>query len=122
MPNVAFAIANKYRKENPSTLDLVFPALPTDVDFDEPEALDRAISGTTAVINKRLKVITKMAGIEKSISFHCSRHSFAVNALVKGIHIEHVSKILGHASVRETQIYAQIANSELDKAMEVFNS
>lgn len=75
----------------------------------------------TALI-KNLKAIAKRAGVEKSISFHCSRHSFAVNALIKGIHIEHVSKILGHSSTRETQIYGKIANSELDKAMEVFNS
>ena len=68
-----------------------------------------------------LKRIAKKAGIKKNLSFHTSRHTFATWALRKGIRIEYVSKLLGHASIKETQIYAKIVNEELDKAMEVFN-
>jgi integrase/recombinase XerD len=35
--------------------------------------------------------------------------------------IEYVSKILGHASVKQTEVYAKVMNEELDMAMEVFN-
>ena len=35
--------------------------------------------------------------------------------------IEYVSKLLGHSALKTTQVYAKIVNSELDKAMEVFN-
>ena len=37
------------------------------------------------------------------------------------INIDKVSKLMGHAQLRETQIYAKIVNEELDKAMDVFN-
>jgi site-specific recombinase XerD len=59
--------------------------------------------------------------IEKNISFHTSRHTFATLALKKGMRIEHVSKILGHATIKETQIYAKIVNEDLDLAMDLFN-
>ncbi|MDD4214814.1 MAG: tyrosine-type recombinase/integrase, partial [Bacteroidales bacterium] len=59
--------------------------------------------------------------IKKHLSFHTSRHTFATRALRKGIRIEYVSKLLGHASIKETQVYAKIVNEELDKAMEVFD-
>ena len=79
------------------------------------------ISGATAIVNKNLKIISKLAEIDKNISFHLSRHTFATRALTKGISIDKVSKLLGHSSIKETQIYAKIINTELDKAMDVFN-
>lgn len=62
-----------------------------------------------------------MAGLDKRITFHTARHSWAVRALQKGMRIEYVSKILGHASVKQTEVYAKVMNAELDKAMDVFN-
>ncbi|MBC7747870.1 MAG: tyrosine-type recombinase/integrase, partial [Methylotenera sp.] len=75
----------------------------------------------TALINKNLKFITKRAKVEKSISFHISRHTWATRALRLRVPIEIVSKILGHANIRETMIYAKIVNAEMDKAMDLFN-
>ena len=66
--------------------------------------------------------MTKLAKITKQISFHTARHSWAVRALQKGMRIEYVSKLMGHASVKNTEVYAKVLNEELDKAMEVFNS
>ena len=71
--------------------------------------------------NKNLKAITKKASIEKHISFHSSRHTWATRALRKGMRIEHVSKLMGHANIKITQIYAKIVSSDLDNAMNVFN-
>jgi site-specific recombinase XerD len=62
-----------------------------------------------------------MAGLEKRITFHTARHSWAIRALQRGMRIEYVSKILGHASVKQTEVYARVMNIELDKAMEIFN-
>ena len=73
------------------------------------------------MINKNLKSIATKAKISKKITFHVARHTFATIALKKGIRIEYVSKLLGHANLKETQIYAKIINEELDKAMDVFN-
>jgi len=48
------------------------------------------------------------AGINKKISFHCARHSFATNQLSSGTQLFTVSKMLGHKNVRTTQIYAKV--------------
>ena len=71
--------------------------------------------------NKDLQTIAERAGINKNISFHRPRHTFVTWALTKGMAIEHVSKLLGHASIKTTLIYAKIVNEELDWAMDVFN-
>ncbi len=55
---------------------------------------------------KKLKKVMEACGIEKSISFHCGRHSFATLALSKGMPIESVSRVLGHTNIVTTQIYA----------------
>ena len=62
--------------------------------------------GSLDTVNKRIKAVAKKCGIEKPISFHLSRHSFAVLALNYGMPIESVSKILGHTNITTTQIYA----------------
>ena len=79
------------------------------------------ISRKTALINKVLKEVAEKSEISKLLSFHVSRHTFATLALKKGIPMEYVSKLLGHADLKETQVYAKIINEELDKAMGVFN-
>ena len=53
-------------------------------------------------------------GIEKTISYHCLRHSFATLALSKGMPIESVSRVLGHTNIVTTQIYAKITSQKLD--------
>ena len=57
-------------------------------------------------ICKRMGKMIKECGITKKISFHCSRHGFAILALSKGMPIESVSRILGHTNIKTTQIYA----------------
>ena len=70
--------------------------------------------------NRMLKRITKACGIEKPISWHCSRHSFATLALGKGMPIESVSRILGHTNITTTQIYAKITTEKLDRDISAF--
>ena len=62
--------------------------------------------GNLDSINKRIKKVAVMCGIKKRVSFHVSRHSWAVLALEYGMPIESVSKILGHTNITTTQIYA----------------
>lgn len=57
-------------------------------------------------INADLKRIFAELKIDKKISFHCARHSFATNSLLFSGDIETVSKLLGHADIKTTQIYA----------------
>ncbi len=83
--------------------------------------LDKMISSKTTIVNKQLKDLATDAGIDKNLSFHISRHTWATRALRKGVSIDKVSKLMGHAAIKETQVYAKIVNEELDKAMDVFN-
>ena len=78
--------------------------------------------GSLDMVNKRLKSIAKKCGIKKSVSFHLSRHSFAVMALTYGMPIESVSKILGHTNISTTQIYAKVTNAKLDNDMTAFEN
>ena len=121
LPDIAIEIINKYKLKQPNKQNFIFPMLPADLDLKNAIEVDRKISGATAYINKNLKILAQKAGLEKPLSFHISRHTWATRALRKGISIDKVSKLMGHAAIKETQIYAKIVNEELDKAMDAFN-
>lgn len=58
----------------------------------------------------------------KSITFHCSRHTFATMMLTLGADIYTVSKLLGHTKVETTQIYAKIINQKKDDAVSMIDA
>lgn len=122
VPNKGLDIIGRYRKENSGKDDFIFPMLRQTLNMNDPVAVDAAITSATTQINSNLKTLAEMVKVEKRLSFHISRHSFAVMALKKGITIDKVSKLLAHSNIRETQIYAKVVNEELDKAMEAFNT
>lgn len=69
--------------------------------------------------NAYLKEIADICGIEKNLTFHLARHTFATTmTLGKGVPIESVSKMLGHTNIQTTQIYARITNEKISKDME----
>lgn len=78
--------------------------------------------GNLDSINKRIKKVAVMCDIKKRVSFHVSRHRWAVLALEYGMPIESVSKILGHMNITTTQIYAKVTSSKLDHDISVFES
>ena len=123
LPTAALEILEKYAILQPERKsgDFIFPLLRNHIDYSDPETLFKAISSNTAYANKNLKMIAKKANIEKRISFHTSRHTWATRALRKGMRIEYVSKLMGHSTIKTTQVYTKIINAELDSAMNVFN-
>ena len=129
LPGKALAIIQKYKKINDDYLmahpdeqyPFIFPVYPADLDLNKTFEHDINLSRSTAYINKNLKIIAKKAEINKNISTHIGRHTFATLALKKGIRLEYLSKIMTHESIKTTQIYAKIINSELDKAMDAMN-
>ena len=72
--------------------------------------------------NKCLKKIAAAAGIEKKISYHTSRHTFAVLALAAGGDIYTVGKLLGHTSINSTQVYADVVMEMKIEAMKKVSS
>ena len=69
-------------------------------------------------VNRELKLIAKATGIEKVLTFHVSRHSFATNFLIRGGRVEHLQKLLGHSKIEDTMIYVHIVeditNGQID--------
>ncbi len=121
LPKKVIDIIMLYYNENVSPDDYIFPFLSNDVDYSDEDFLTKAIASQDAMCNEALKIIGKKAEIEKHLTFHTSRHTWATRALKKGMRIEYVSKLMGHGNIKTTQGYAKIVNEELDKAMDVFS-
>jgi|WetSurMetagenome_2_1015567.scaffolds.fasta_scaffold06310_3 integrase/recombinase XerD len=122
LPDTAQRIIDQLRTDESKPDDFVFPFITDKEEIDSPAKLHYTVGRKTSLINKYLGKIANKAEINKKITFHLSRHTFATLALKKGIPIEYVSKLLGHADLKETQLYTKIINEELDKAMDVFNN
>jgi len=86
--------------------------------YDDDEQLLPVISNQK--LNTYLKEIAKLCGIHKKLTFHLSRHTFATTVtLANGVPIESVSKMLGHQSLKTTQIYAKVIDKKLQKDMSI---
>jgi len=71
-----------------------------------------------AKINKLLKDVAKLCGINKALSFHQSRHTFASQVcLSQGVPIESVSRMLGHTDIATTQRYAHVNMEKIGSDM-----
>ena len=66
---------------------------------------------------KALKRWVKRAGINKRISWHCARHSFAVNILNNGANIKTVASLLGHSGLKHTEKYTRAVDSLKQEAI-----
>ncbi len=73
-------------------------------------------SYTTCI--KRLKEWVALAGIDKNISWHCARHSFAVNILNNGANIKTVASLLGHSGLEHTEKYTRAIDSLKQEAID----
>ncbi|RUM94762.1 MAG: integron integrase [Thiothrix sp.] len=107
------ALARKYRGAN-KTLgwQYFFPAVRLSID-PETNAIRRH-HVDESMINRVIKQAGKAAGIEKTISSHTLRHSFATHLLQGGADIRTVQQQLGHADVKTTEIYTHILKQGAD--------
>ena len=65
-------------------------------------------------LNRALKRIASICGIEKRLVFHCGRHTYATEiTLSQGVPLETVSKMLGHTRIDTTQIYAKVTDDKI---------
>jgi integrase/recombinase XerD len=70
-----------------------------------------------AMCSKALKRWVKRAGINKHITWHCARHSFAVNILNNGANIKTVASLLGHSGLKHTEKYTRAVDSLKEAAI-----
>ena len=92
-------LLNKYRNDSP----FVFPV------------------SSNQNMNRILKKITSISGIEKPLSMHMARHTFATYAMTKNVSIETISQMLGHKSIKSTEIYAKIVDTKISDEMDMFS-
>ncbi len=77
---------------------------------------------TNQYTNRALKSIMKLAGIEKKITFHSARHTYATLLINNNVNLSVVQKLVGHKDLKTTQIYAKILKNSLLQSVEVINN
>ena len=82
--------------------------------FDLPKSM--------VTVEAYVKVWSEFARIEKHVTFHTSRHTFAVSILTYGGDIYTLSKLLGHKRVTTTQIYADVISEKKKKTVELLDA
>lgn len=93
------ALIEKY-KDHPMCEEKVFPVM------------------SNQRMNSYLKEVADICGINKNLTFHLSRHTFATTVtLTNGVPIESVSKMLGHTNIKTTQLYAKIVDVKVSADM-----
>ena len=81
--------------------------------LDRYEITEFANLGSNAETNKALAVITGMARIKKHVTYHTARHTCATLLIHQGVPITTVQKLLGHTSVKTTEIYSEILSNTI---------
>lgn len=125
-------ILSQYYNEDAKPSDFIFPLLDNNATYAKaitPEQIEtlptqelinlhNAIGAKNALINKYLKKIATLAEIDKNISMHIARHSFAKIAKDNNVDNNHLKNLLGHSNIKITETYmGNFETAETDKVM-----
>ena len=83
--------------------------------LDRYNIAEFASLGSNSEVNKALSVISSMARIKKHVTYHTARHTCATLLIHQGVPITTVQKLLGHTSVKTTEIYSEILSNTIVK-------
>lgn len=100
------AIINKYKGGKP----YLFPVVKKEV--RTPWEKKSIIGSANALMNKHLKIVAGRCGIDKDVSMHIARHSFAYLNLQRGVSMEILKDALGHTNFAMTQQYLRSLSDE----------
>ena len=106
----------EYFPLNKTAMDLINATKESPNIFPIPETLIFPMPYISK-IERALGSWVKRAKINKHITFHCGRHTFAVNSITSGVDIFTVSKLLGHKDLKTTMVYAKIVDGKLTEAV-----
>ncbi len=81
--------------------------------LDKYDITEFANLGSNSEVNKSLSVIIGMTRIKKHITYHTARHTCATLLIHQGVPITTVQRLLGHTSVKTTEIYSEILSSTI---------
>ena len=118
---IPMEILARYRRYRASESDFVFPFLPADFHSMNPLKREKVMRTINSTINYRLKKMAEKIGVEHTMSFHTARHTFATMAVSKGMKITVLQKVLGHASITQTEKYWHLLGKDIDEEVERFN-
>ena len=88
---------------------------------DNPESLVFHLVKKSDNVSKYVRRLKEKAGIEKDLTYHCSRHTTASLAISAGADISAVKDILGHGSITSTEVYAKVALEKKIETVNLFN-
>ncbi len=117
VPEKAIPILNEYKEFKNRKDDFIFPEMKK-ANMNDPEDVLRKTQTTTRSFNRHLKKIAKLAGIEKNLSCHIARHSFAAIA-GNSVNIQILQKLYRHSSITTTINYqANFVHKDFDEALD----
>ena len=108
---IAETIINQCKKERPSMKEMQTVK-------EKGNGLVFHCACSRSVMNAKLSIVGKACGIRERLSYHMARHTFGTMSLSAGIPIESIAKMMGHASISSTQIYAQVTDNKISEDMD----
>ena len=98
-----------YYTQNNNGIGFIFPIIKR----EELILQDKDIMWARKCYNKRLKVLAKLCKIDANLTSYVSRHSFATQAMLQQVPLNAISSMLGHSSLKTTEIYLKSLPSNI---------
>ena len=115
--DISTKIVEKYTRPFGNDNDYIFPILDAGIHKTEQQKRDR-IRKTLKKVNRELKVLGEMIGLEIPLTTYVAHHTYATVLKRSGVSVALISESLGHSDLSTTQIYLDsFENSQIDAAM-----
>lgn len=108
------------KNSKPISLPLPTKALSWLPERGEPESSVFSLPSRTN-LRKHLQKWSEQAGLERHLHFHLSRHTYGTMLITAGVDLYTASKMMGHADVRPTQVYAKIVDKKKEEAVSLID-